>query len=458
MNPKPLVAAGFVLLGAAALVPYLAGNYVEHEVRAGLDRYNKGRKLVTVVVESYERSWLRSDLVARVKLQDDDVELARVTTRMRHAPYAGLAFVSGESQVHMPEASAATEQYYFGGQAPVTVAFSVSPGGAVLGDIQSPSVDKPVVQAPKSRFVLAASRGSFGMNADGQYKFEWKMPKIEFTAPDMAFAFDGIALSAFGRLADDDFAAPSGFNASVQSYKAKAPGHASELAKLSLTSSLTPSAETIRIALGLSLGSGSVAAAGSTHAWDSFELRCSLSDVPKAAAAKYSAEMNSIWDTEASQGQRTLLAMNAASELATALAQAEPTFAVDKLDLRAPGGNVAATLRLRLDKGRWLSETAAWGLINALMLDGKISISRALALDIAGVGLRDQALVALKAEGREPSPENVKLASRRVAESSFAQLAALGLVKDGETLEFELLARNGAFTVNGVIANQLALR
>lgn len=458
MNSKLLVWSGIAVLGVAALVPYVAGNYVENEVRTGIDRYNRGQKLFTIVVESYDRAWLRSDLVARVALKDDDIDLARVTTRMKHAPLAGLDFVAGESEIHLAEANAATEQYYFGGQAPLTVAFGVSPGGAVVGSLQSPAVDKPIVKAPKSRVVLAASQGSFAMSAEGSYKLEWKMPKVEFAAPDLALAFDAIALSAFGRLGDDDFAAPSGFTASVRSYKAKTAGHASELAQLSLTSSLTPGAETIRIAFGLSLGPGSVTAAGSAQAWDAFEVRCSLSDVPKAAAAKYASGMSSIWDSEASQGQRAELALSAFSEFAAALAQAEPTFAVDKLDLRSPAGTVAGTLRLRLDKSRWLSETDAWGMTNALMIDGKVSMSRALALDLAGAGMRDQALAALRAEGREPSAENVRAASRRAAQGSLAQLAALGIVRDGETLEFELVARNGAFTVNGILANQLALR
>lgn len=457
MNPKLLVTAGIVVLGAA-LAPYVVGRYVEHEVGAGIDRYNKGQKVATIVVDSYDRSWLRSDLVARVKLKDEDVDLARVTTRMKHAPYAGLSFVTGESQVHLPEANAATEQYYFGGQAPFTVAFSAAPGGALSGSLQSPAVDKPIVKAPKSRVVLAASSGSFTVNGDGAYRLEWTMPKIEFTGLDAAFAFDGIAVAAFGRLADDDFAAPSGFNASVQSYRARTAGHVSELAKLGITSSLTPGADTIRVAVALTLGPGKVLAAGSTHAWDALEFRCSLADVPKAAAAKFSAEMNSIWDTEASQGERTLLAMNAASEFAAALAEAEPVFAVDKLDLRAPGGSVAATLRLRLDKSRWLSETAAWGVTNAIMLDGKVSVSRALVVDAVGASMRDQALAALKAEGREVTPENVTAMSRRAADAALAQLAALGLVKGGDTLDFDLVARNGAFTVNGVVANQLALR
>ncbi|MCC6195929.1 MAG: DUF945 family protein [Burkholderiales bacterium] len=458
MNAKPLVLAGILVLGTAALAPWAVGHYVEREIRAGIDRFNRGQNAASVVVDSYHRSWLRSELVTRVTLKDDDADLVRVTTRMKHAPYAGLDFVAGESQVHLPEASAATEQYYFGGQAPVSVAFSVSPGGAVYGAMQSPAVDKPIVKAPKSRIELAASRGSFAMNSDGVYRFEWSMSKIAFTAPQMAIALDGIALSAFGGLAADDFAVPSGFDASVQLYKASTAGHASALSKVSLSSSLTPKGDTIRIALGLRAGPGSLVAAGGTQAWDSFEFRCSLSDIPKAAAAKYSADMNSIFDTGATQAQRTLLAMGALSEFTAALASAEPTFAVDKLELQAPGGNVAATLRLRLDKSRWLSQTAGWGLTNALMLDGKVSVSRALALELAGAGMRDQALAALKAEDREPSPENVKSASRRVAEASLAQLASLGLVKDGETLDFELVARNGAFTVNGVSANRIALR
>jgi hypothetical protein len=397
-------------------------------------------------------------LVARVKLKDEDVDIARVTTLMKHAPYAGLSFVTGESQVHLPEANAATEQYYFGGAAPFDVVFSVAPGGAMAGSLRSPAVDKPIVKAQKSRVVLAASSGSFSVSGAGAYRFDWKMPKVQLTAPETSVALDGIALSAFGRLADHDFAAPSGFSASVQSYKARTREHVSELAQVAVTSSLTPGAETLRIAFGVTLGSGSVVAAGATHAWDSLEFRCSLADVPKAAAAKFSAQLNSIWDTEASPGERSLLAMDAASEFAAALAEADPVFAVDKLDLRAPGGNVAAMLRLRLDKSRWLSETAAWGITNALMLDGKVSMSRALALDAVGASMRDQALALLKADGRDATPENVKAVSRHVAESSLAQLAALGLVKDGDTLDFELVGRNGAFTVNGIPAEQLALR
>jgi hypothetical protein len=150
--------------------------------------------------------------------------------------------------------------------------------------------------------------------------------------------------------------------------------------------------------------------------------------------------------------------MNAMSELVSALAQADPTFAVDALDLRTPAGNASAKLLLRLDKSRWLSESAAWGVTNALMLDGNASVSRAIALSLAGASMHDQALAALKAEGREPTPANVQAASRRMAERALADVAALGLVKDGETLEIELVARNGAFTVNGVRANPLALR
>jgi hypothetical protein len=278
------------------------------------------------------------------------------------------------------------------------------------------------------------------------------------TTRDFALAVENVALSGFGRVADDRYTAPSGFAASVQSYRGRTADHALELAQLKLTSSLAPSAETVRIAVGVSLGAGKVVTAGEARAWELFDLQSSLSGVPKAALAKYSSDMHGVWDSDALPAQRALLATEAASEFVSALAQAEPVFAIDKLEARGPAGNVAATVRLRLDKSRWHSETAAWGLVNAVMLDGKVSLSRALALDLLGTRMRDEALLALRAEGRPPTPENVRAVANAHAERSLAQLAMVGLVKDGEPLEFELVARNGVLTVNGLPANALALR
>lgn len=458
MNAKLAVTAGALLLGVVALVPYIAGRQVEQDVRAGIARYNNGQHLVAVTLERYDRAWLRSEFVAKLTWKDDDADLARITTSMKHAPLAGLDFVSGEAQVHLPEASAATEQYYFDGQAPITVAFGVARGGAASGAIRSAAVDKAIVKAPKSRVLLAASEGSFSLRSDGTFRLDWRVPRVEVSAPEMAVALEGIAISAFGRLADEDFAAASGLTASVQSYRAKTGTHAVDLARVAFTSSLTPSADSIRIALGLSLGPGTVDGLGQAQRWESFELRSSLSNVPRAALAAYASEMNGYLDAGASRNQRTVRALAAASEFAAALAQAEPLFAIDKLDLRAPGGTFAASLKVRLDKSRWLSETDSWGLVNAISMDGRVSVSRALALDLIGSTMRGDTLVALRAEGGEPSAESVKAASNRHAERAFNELVLAGFVKEGDTIDLDLVARNGALTINGVPASHFAIR
>lgn len=428
-----VVAAGAIIVAAAAAVPYVSGRVLEREVRSAIDGYNQRQSFVTASVVSYDRQWLRSEFVTRLSIRDG-AELARSTTQVRHAPFNGLHFASGESEVHFAESSAATEQYYFEGRTPLTVSFDVEFDGVTNGVMTSAPVDKAVIANPKVRVAAGASSGRFTIARDKTFKFDWTLPKAAYDDAKVSLAVEGVAISAYGQMGDDDLSEPFGFKIAVASYRGAQGERRSSVRGFSLSTQMTPAAETLRFALAVRSGAGEAALDANPYAWESFELACSVADVPKAPAIKYSAEIRSLSDVDVSEGQKMLLAMRAMSDLASGLAEGDPVFAVDKLELRTPQGNLSASMRVGIDKARASVDPASWTAADGFVMSGRASISRSLAVRLVG------------AAGGEPA-----------AQGTIAQLAARGVVREnGDLLEFDISARDGVYMVNGVRASELA--
>jgi hypothetical protein len=429
-----VVAVGAIVVAAVAAVPYFSGRMLEHEVREAVDGYNKRQSFVTASVVSYEREWLRSEFVTRLSVRDGP-ELARATTRVRHAPFNGMSLASGESDVHLAEAYAATEHYYFNGQTPLAMNFDIEFGGAVSGVIRSAAVDKAIIATPNTRVVVGASSGRFTIAKDKTFRFDWTLPKAAYEDPKLSVAIEGLAMSAYGQLGDDDLSERTGFKLSIASYRGAQGARQTSVRNFSVSTQMTPSTDVLRFALALRTGAGEVALDAGPHTWESFELACSLSEVQKAPVIKYSAELRNLSDVDVSESQRMLLAMRAVSELAAGLAEGEPVFAVDKLEVRTPQGNVAGSLRVSIDKARMSAGTSPWTASDGFVMSGHASISRGLAVRLIGA-----------ASGGEPA-----------AQSLIAQLATKGVVREnGDTLEFDIAARDGIYMVNGVRATELA--
>ena len=429
-----VVAAGAIVVAAVAAVPYVSGRILEQEVRDAIDGYNKHQSIMTASVVSYERLWLGSEFVTRLAVREG-AEVARATTRVRHAPFNGMYFASGESEVHLPEALAATEHYYFGGQTPLVVVFDVEVGGGTSGVLRSAAVDKTVIANPDTRIVAGASSGRFNIGKGKRFSFDWSLPRTSVADPKFSMAIEGLALSAYGEIADDDLSEPSGLKISVASYRGAQGARSVSVRGLSLSTTMTPSADTLRFGVAVRSGAGEVAVEAGQHAWESFELACSLSDVPRAAVLKYTGEMRHISDVDASDSQKMLLALRALSELAAGMAEGEPVFAVDKLDLRTPHGNVAASLRVAIDKARMAAGTSSWTMAEGFVMTGKASVSRSLAVRLMGA-----------VSGGESA-----------AAGTLAQLTARGVVRqNGDALEFDIAARDGIYMVNGIRATELA--
>jgi hypothetical protein len=429
-----VVAAGAIVFAAVAAVPYVSGRILESEVRDALDGYNKRQSFVTASIVSYERQWLRSEFVAKLAIRDGP-EIARASTRLRHAPLTGMNFASGEIELHLAQASAATENYYFAGEVPVAISFDVELGGGASGVLRSAPVDKPVIATKNTRVVAGASTGRFSIAKDKTFQFDWTLPKVAYEDPKLAVAFDGVAISAYGQLGDDDLSERSGFKLSIASYRGAQGPRTTSVKGFSVSTQMTPSRDTLRFGLAVRAGSGEVALDASPYAWESFELACSLSDVRKAPVIKYSAELRNLSDVEATDSQRMMLALRAVSELAAGLAEGEPVFAVDKLEMRTAQGNVDASMRVSIDKARMAMGVSSWTAADGFVMSGRASISRSLAVRLMGA-----------ASGGEAA-----------AQSAIAHLAARGVVREnGDVLELDIAARDGIYMVNGVRATELA--
>jgi len=429
-----VVAAGAIFVAAVAAVPYVSGRMVEHDIRDALDGYNKRQSLVTASIVDYERNWLRSEFVTKLSVRDGG-EVARATTRLRHAPFNGLQFASGESEVHFAQSYAATEHYYFDGKTPLAISFDVDFTGGASGILRSSAVDKPVIATKDTRIVAGASSGRFSIAKDKTFRFDWSMAKAGFDDRTLSIAVEGLAVSAHGQLGDDDLSEPSGFKLSLASYRAQQGPRHIAARNVSVSTQMTPAAETLRFALAVRADAGEVALDATPYAWESFELACSLSDVPKAPMVKHSAELRNVTDVDASDSQKVVIAIRALSDLAAGLAEGEPVFAVDKLELRTPHGNAAASMRVSIDKARTSAGVAAWTAADGFIMSGRASISRSLAVRLVAA-----------ASGGEP-----------VAQNAIAQLTARGVVREnGDALEFDIAARDGIYTVNGVRASELA--
>ena len=127
--------------------------------------------------------------------------------------------------------------------------------------------------------------------------------------------------------------------------------------------------------------------------------------------------------------------MRAVSELAAGLAGGEPVFAVDKLEMRTPQGNVAGSLRVSVDKARMAIGASSWTAADGFVMSGRASISRSLAARLLAA-----------TTGGEPA-----------AQSMIALLASRGVLREeGDALAFDIAARDGVYMVNGVRASELA--
>ncbi|MFO1302661.1 MAG: DUF945 family protein [Burkholderiales bacterium] len=429
----PVVAAGAVVVAAIAALPYVCGRVLEQEVRAALDDYNKRQAFVTASIVSYERQWLRSSFVTRLAIRDG-AEFARATTQVRHAPFTGFRFASGDIDVHLPETLAATENYYFAGKAPLTIDFDVEFAGGTNGTLRSAAVDKPMLARENVRLAAAASSGRFSIARDKTFRLDWTLPRASYEDPGLSLAVEGVGMSAFGQLGDDDMSEPSGLKIAVAAYRGAMGERRVALKGFSLSTQMTPSAESLKFALALRAGAGEAALGASPYTWDSFDLLCSVSDVPKAPVVKYSADVRNLSDVEATESQKMLLAMRALSELASSLAEGDPAFAVDKLELRTPHGNLTASLRVGIDKARATAAPQAWTAADGFVMAGRASISRDLAVRLV----------------RTAAPGDAE------AQAAIAQLAARGVVREnGDSLEFDIAARDGVYLVNGVRATEL---
>jgi len=242
-------------------------------------------------------------------------------------------------------------------------------------------------------------------------------------------------MSAYGQLGDDDLSEPSGFKLSVASYRGEQGSRRTAARNFSVSTEMKPAAETLRFGLAVRSGAGEVTVDAMPFAWESFELVCSLSDVQKAPVIKYSAELRSVSEVDASDSQKVLLAVRALSDFAAGLAEGEPIFAIDKLEVRTPHGSAAASMRVSVDKARMSAGVAAWTAAEGFVMSGRASISRSLAVRLVAT-----------ASGGEPAAQNV-----------LAQLAARGVLREnGDALEFDVAARDGVYMVNGVRASELA--
>ena len=137
-----VVAAGAIIFAAVAAVPYVSGRIVEREIREAIDGYKKRQSFVTAsIVSTSETGCARSSSRASVR---DGAEVARATTRLRHAPFTGLQFASGESEVHFakrtPRPSTTTSAARRRSRSS-----SMSILGGASGILRSAAVDKPVI-------------------------------------------------------------------------------------------------------------------------------------------------------------------------------------------------------------------------------------------------------------------------------------------------------------------------
>ena len=429
-----VVAAGAIVVAAVAAVPYVCGRVLEQEVRAALDDYNKRQTFMTASIVTYERQWLRSSFVTRLAIRDGS-EVARATTEMRHAPFTGVRLASGDIDVHFAETSAATENYYFAGKVPLRIDFDVEFGGGTSGTLHSAPVDKPLIGSPNVRLVAAPSSGRFSIAKDKTFRVDWALPKASYEDPKLTLATEGIAISAFGQLGDDDMSEPWGVKVAVASYRGAMGERRVTLKGFSLSTQMTPSAESLKFALAVRAGAGEAALDASPYAWESFDLQCSLADVPKAPVVKYSADVRNLSDVETNESQKVLLAVRALSELAGSLAEGDPSFAVDKLELKTPQGGLSASLRVGIDRARASAAPQAWTAADGFVMSGRASVSRPLAVRLMQVAAAGEA----------------------EAQAAVAQLAARGVVREnGDALEFDIAARDGVYLVNGVRATELA--
>ena len=248
-----VVAAGAIIVAAVAAVPYVSGRMVEHDIRDALDGYNKRQSLVTASIVDYERNWLRSEFVTKLSVRDGG-EVARATTRLRHAPFNGLQFASGESEVHFAQSYAATEHYYFDGQTPLAISFDVDfsrrrqRDAALVRRRQARHRDEG--HADRG----GASSGRFSIARDKTFRFDWSMPKAGFDDTKLSIAIEGLAVSAHGQLGDDDLSERSGFKLSLASYRAQQGPRRITARDFSVSTQMTPAADTLRFGLAVRIG------------------------------------------------------------------------------------------------------------------------------------------------------------------------------------------------------------
>ena len=427
------VAAGAIICSAVAAVPFVCGQILEREIREAMDGYKKRQSFVTASVVSYDRHFLRSEFVTRLAVRGGPSSFARpraCVTRLSPACTLPPAKATCISRKPMRQPSTTTSAA--GHRLPST---SMSSSAAARAASCALPPSRSLIASPSTRVVAGASSGRFNIAKDKAFQFEWTLPKGAYEDPKLSMAVDGLAMSAYGQLGDDDLSERSVFKLSFASYRGVQGSQNISVRDFSVSTQMMPSTDTLRVALAVRMGAGEVVLDAGPYVWESFELACSLSDVQKAPVVRYSAELRKLSDVDASESQRMLLAMRAVSELAAGLAGGEPVFAVDKLEMRTPQGNVAGSLRVSVDKARMAIGASSWTAADGFVMSGRASISRSLAARLLAA-----------TTGGEPA-----------AQSMIALLASRGVLREeGDALAFDIAARDGVYMVNGVRASGLA--
>ncbi|HEY8244666.1 MAG TPA: DUF945 family protein [Casimicrobiaceae bacterium] len=457
MRAKGWVGLLIAVSVVAAIVPNVTGRMTESRVRELVAAANQTwSSSWKVEIDSYDRSWARSESVVRIR-SGEGTDVAELRTTWRHGPLGGMNLASGSTEFHLLGPLAASERHYFKGNPPATATHTVSLDQSLRADFATPPIDRALMDSPATRVSGTGSSGTLTIDRSGRFAFDHHYPKLTIAERAEKLEIVEARLASSGSFGDAALATPAQFSLSAGSIQWSDKLRSVAIADVSITGRMIPNAESIDFKFGHVVGPGHAEERGNAHRWKRIELRLTFADISRAALEGLSREMRSVSELPPSDPRRLQLSLSAFANASQALLKRDPTLSLDTFTFEGPDGILSITATVRVDQAL-LKDGGFAPLLRAISMLARVSIARALAEAWLVAALRPNAVAALTVQGSpEPSAADVDRWARTMAGNVLGSAAQAGLIREGaDPIVVEIVAKEGRILANGLSAERLA--
>ena len=458
MNKVKLVAVSVgILAGAASAAPWYNGLRTEQKMRADIETLGADKQSpVTISYTRFERGWLASEAVSRIALKADPKLYVDVRHQISHVPDRA-SWVRMHSVPQWTGELKAELDYYFSGQAPISVDTVFNYDGSRVSHFVSPAFTKPLHQQPETTVTWGGMQGNLTVDTQEQWVANATVPTLAVEGGDAQAVLTGVKVEGAWDMhgAAIDWQGETKLGVGEFRYVTTLQ----QVAVKDLVGSVSQHSKGNNVQLGYALrvGSGSAAHAGdASQSISNAVLELEFANLNKAALAKYFGDFGNAEKLDITPEQRGRLALQLAMKLGMDLLRGSPELRVKQLGVETPAGSVLAHASVVFDGSSLPEMPVPADLMTRLKAKADVKISGTLLRTQLQHRVRPQVEVALRQQGGVGTEENIRAMSDKVIEEQLKSLTDAGLLRtSGQDFTVDAQFAMGQMLVNGAPANQL---